>query len=269
LAGVEDFSRLFGNNKSIIGMVHLLPLPGSPRYGGNISEVVDRACQDGEALQLGGVDAVIIENYGDLPFFADRVPGETIAAMTAVASKVQHVIDLPIGINVLRNDGIAAVSIAAAIDADFIRINVYTGTVLTEQGIIQGCAAELMRHRCNLGARTLVLADIAVKHGRGLVEVPIKELAIEAVSRGLAEGVILTGSETGKPTDLEIVWQLKREFAETPILVGSGVNDQNIHQALKIADGVIVGTSLKIDGCTTSPVDVERVRNIVQVARRR
>lgn len=134
---MAEFSRLFGDKKPIIGMIHLLPLPGSPRYKGKISEVIERACRDGETLQKGGVDAVIVENYGDLPFFADKVPSETVAAMAAVATRVREVADLPIGINVLRNDGIAAVSIAAATDADFIRINVYTGAVLTEQGIIQ------------------------------------------------------------------------------------------------------------------------------------
>jgi len=261
------FEQVFGRKKPIIGMIHLLPLPGSPRYESKISSVMDQACRDGELLQKGGIDAVIVENYGDLPFFANIVPSETVAAMAAIASRVRQIIDLPMGINVLRNDGVAAISVATAVDADFVRVNVYTGTVLTEQGILQGCAAEVARHRFKSGSRALVFADIAVKHGRSFVDVPLEDLAMETIYRGLADAVILTGSATGSPTDLNMVQQIKHNFPTIPVLIGSGVNVQNISDTLNVADGVIVGTSLKVDGCTTNPVDLERVQLLVRTAR--
>lgn len=266
MAKITPLKKVFGETKPIIGMIHLLPLPGSPRYAGKISEIIDRACKDAETLQEGGVDGVIVENYGDLPFF-EQVPSETVAAMAAIAMKIKGVIDLPIGINVLRNDGVAAISIAAAIDADFIRVNVHTGVVLTEQGLIPGCAAEIARQKACLRTKALIFADVAVKHGRGLIDVPIGDLVRETILRGLADGVILTGKATGLPTDLKIVRQVKGEIPEITVLVGSGVSEGDVGKILDIADGVIVGTSIKVDACVSNPVDLNRVRNFVRVVR--
>jgi len=267
LTSKSKFKQLFNNTKPIIGMIHLLPLPGSPRYAGNMSDVVERACCDGEVLEQGGVDAVIIENYGDLPFYPDRVASETVAAITSVATQVKNMLALPIGINVLRNDGLSAISIATAIGADFVRINVYAGAVLTEQGILQGCAAKVARHRSFLRSGVLILADVAVKHGRSLVEAPVGDLVQEAIDRSLADGIIITGEATGKPTDLETVRQIKEEFTDIDVLVGSGVTAENVTEALAVADGIIVGTWFKDNALTCNPIDGKRVEKFMQIAR--
>src|SRR5262249_4211077 len=148
----------------IVGMVHLLPLPGAPRYGGDLEAVLRRAREDAEALVAGGVDGVMVENFGDAPFYPERVPPETVAAMTRAARAVVEVVSVPVGVNVLRNDAAAALAIAGVVGASFIRVNVHTGAMWSDQGLLQGRAHETLRQRRALGARVLILADVLVKH---------------------------------------------------------------------------------------------------------
>jgi uncharacterized protein len=244
-------------------------LPGTA-LGGNasrIGEIIDRAKRDALALANGGVNAIIVENFGDTPFARGRVPSHTVAAMTLTVDAVLHETGLPTGVNVLRNDGLSAVSIAAATGASFVRINVYVGAVVTDQGLIQGNADEVQALVRQLGADVDVWADVDVKHAAQLAPRPIAELASDAIDRGLANAVIVTGGGTGKAVDLGDLNAVRSSLPNASILAGSGVTDATVAKILTLADGVIVGTYFKQDDLVTNSVDGERVKRLVAAAR--
>ncbi|RLF14325.1 MAG: phosphorybosylanthranilate isomerase [Thermoprotei archaeon] len=255
--------ELFRVSKPIIGVVHLKPLPGSPRYQGSMSEVLERAISDAKALEEGGVDGVIVENYGDAPYFPGRVGPETVASMAVVVKEVVKRLNIPVGVNVLRSDGEAALAIATACGASFIRVNVYTGVYVTDQGLIEGRSHAIMRAKALLRADVKVLADVAVKHAASLAQRSAVDEALDAVERGLADAVIVTGSRTGQPPSLDELVELKRALRGTLVFVGSGVNEENVEKLLEAADGAIVGTYFKRGGITENEVDVDRVTKLM------
>jgi membrane complex biogenesis BtpA family protein len=258
---------LFGKQKVLIGMVHLLPLPGSPGYGGQFEEIEVRAQQDAQVLQKAGFDALLIENFGDVPYYPDDVPAETIAAMTTICAHLREASPLPVGVNVLRNDARAAMAIAAAIDGKFIRVNVHTGAMLTDQGILSGRAHETVRLRKSLAADVAIFADVAVKHGHPMAQVDLEEMAADCVERGLADALIVTGGRTGEEVVMDDLVRLKERFPDVPLVAGSGVTAENVREILSIADGVIVGTSIKMGAKSNNPVDVDRASQLVHCAR--
>lgn len=252
----------------VIGMVHLRALPGSPGYAGSMADVVASAVRDAGALRQGGVDGLMLENFGDVPFFKGRVPAETVAAMTRAAGAVRDAVDLPLGINVLRNDGLSALAVASAVGAAYVRINVLSGAALTDQGVIEGQAAEVMRYRAALGAAGVkVLADVRVKHAAPLAERPLAEEVEELVLRAGADGVVVSGSGTGKPTDPALLEEVARLSAGRPVLVGSGVTAETAGGLARFAGGLIVGTSVKRGGDVAAPVEADRVQAVVASAR--
>jgi len=261
--GTAPLSDLFGDQRPLIGVVHLLPLPGSPRYGGSLAEVTDRACADARSYIDGGLDGLILENYGDLPFFPGPVPPETVAAMTVAAGEIGRMTDRPLGINVLRNDALSALGIAVAAGAAFIRVNVLMGASVTDQGIIQGPAHRLLRRRRELGAEVKIFADVLVKHAHPLGRADAAESARELLGRGLADVLIVTGPATGREPAGEDLARVKEAAGESPVLAGSGVRPENVSKILTVADGAIVGTSLKRDGQTERAVDIERVKALL------
>ena len=185
--------------------------------------------------------------------------------MTALAAAVKQQFDVPLGINVLRNDGCAALSIAHAVGADFVRVNVLCGARVTDQGIIQGIAHDLLRLRRTLGAeRIRILADVDVKHSAPLVDMPLEQEVADLIHRGGADGLIVSGSGTGRAASVEQLKNVKLVAGDVPVYVGSGVTEQSIGQFLDVADGFIVGTWLKRDGHANHPVNVERVRALVR-----
>ncbi len=259
-----DMMELFPAGKPLIGVVHLLPLPGSPRYAGSMEEIVDRACRDARAYTQGGLDGLILENYGDLPFFPGTVPAEVVAAMTLVGAEMRRVTSLPTGINVLRNDSMAAMSLASALNSPFIRVNVLMGAMVTDQGIVQGQAHRLLRQRMVLGSPAKIFADVMVKHAHALVQEDLDVSARELVGRGLADALIVTGRATGEEPVVGELKSVKQAVGDVPVLVGSGVTPENASGFLELADGAIVGTSLKKDGQTENEVDVSRVRDLLK-----
>ena len=258
---------LFGSSKVIIGVAHLLPLPGSPRWNGDLERVLDRARRDAYALASGGVNGVIVENLGDMPLHKDRVGPHTVAAMTMAVNAVMQEADLPVGINVLRNDAKAAIAIAAATGARFIRVNVHTGAMVADEGIIEGRAAETLRYRQELKADVKILADVMVKHAVPLGDQDLALAARAARDRGLADGLVVSGTLTGERTSLADVVAVKNSVPEVPVLVGSGLDEADIHELLTRAHGAIVGTGLKIDRILDNPVDPARVARLVSLAR--
>jgi len=262
-------AAILGSDRPLVGVVHLAPLPGSPRYGGSMARVLDRALRDAAALESGGMDALIVENFGDAPFLPGALPPETVAALSVATAAVARAVRVPVGVNALRNDGAAAVAAAVAAGAEFVRVNVLVGAVVGDQGILEGCAHAVARLRSALRAdRIAVFADVKVKHASDLSTATIGSQARDAVERGLASAVIVSGPRTGEPADLDRIAEV-RAATGVPVLVGSGVRKDTVRDVLAAADGAIVGTALEAGGRSGAPVERARVRALVRAARRR
>lgn len=257
----DDFTQRFSRH-AVFGMVHVGALPGAPRFGGSMAAVIASALRDARALRAGGCDAIAFENFGDRPFFKESVPAETIAGLTRVIAEVAAEVGLPFGVNVLRNDAASAIAIAAATGAAFIRVNVHTGAMLTDQGIIEGRAAESLRRRATICPEVLIFADHMVKHATPMVATDETQAARDLRHRGLADGIIISGSGTGTEPDLARFRLVREALPEVPILVGSGLTEVNA-KTFGDADGALVGTSIKIDGRVEAPVDPDRVVRLV------
>lgn len=262
-----DFSGIWTVARPIIGMVHLPPLPGAPRWAGSIDDVVERAIADARALATGGVDGCLVENYLDVPFHRERVPPATIAAMTRVVREVVRAVDLPIGVNVLRNDAAAALSVAAVTGARFIRVNVHAGALLTDQGWIQGRAARTLRLRARLGAPVAIFADVLVKHAVRPAGLDERRAAQDIWHRALADALIVSGEATGERTDSERLMSVRGAVPEAPILIGSGLQPGNAADLLPLADGAIVGSSLQRDGVAGAGIAGARVDRLMHAVR--
>lgn len=261
----EEFAKRFGA-RAVFGVVHLRALPGSPNYQGEIQRVIDEAVADARAIVSGGGDGLVIENFGDRPF-AKTVSAETVAAMTRVITEIQREVRIPFGVNVLRNDALAALAIAVATGAAFIRVNVLTGAMVTDQGIIEGEAHRVMRKRRELGFAGAVFADHMVKHAVPLGEVDPIGSARDLRSRALADALIVTGPETGRPPDPS-KFDLLRSATDAPLLVGSGMDVENAAAFRPLAEGAIVGTAIKEEGKIDRRVDARRVEAMVRAFKR-
>lgn len=255
------------NRPCLVGVVHLLATPGSPRFSGRIAEDIAHACADAEALVAGGCDALIVENFGDVPFFAEHVPSETIAALAMALAAVAKTVksSTPIGVNVLRNDARAALGLSAATGASFVRVNVHTGGAITDQGLVQGRAAETVRERARLCPSVAIWADVHVKHASPLGRESIEDAAKDTVLRGLADAVIVSGVATGSAPAASTVERVRAAVRKTPLFIGSGLDERNAAQLLAHADGAIVGTALKHDARVDAPVDRARVARMRQI----
>ncbi len=258
---------IFNRTNPVIGVVHLLPLPTSPRWGGSLTAVIERAEQEATALAAGGVDGIIVENFFDAPFTKERVDPVVISAMTLIVDRIKNLVVVPVGINLLRNDAIGAMAIASTINAQFIRVNVLTGIMATDQGLIEGNAHELLRYRRGLGADVAILADVLVKHARPLGTPNLTTAVHDTIQRGLADGVILSGWATGSPPSLEDLELAVNAAQGTPVFIGSGADWDNIGTLMQAADGVIVASSLKRHGKINETVDPIRVAQFVEAAK--
>ena len=255
----------------LIGMLHVPPLPGSPQATESFSASRDHVLRDAAALIEGGISNLMIENFGDTPFFPGTVPAHTVTHLTTIANNVaSRFPDAEIGLNVLRNDGCSALAIAAATDASFIRVNVLSGARLTDQGIIQGIAHDLLRLRKQLSAESVaILADVDVKHSASLAERPFAHEIEDVIQRGHADAIIVSGNATGTSVDNSQLAEAVEVAGSTPVFIGSGATAESIRKSANQASGFIVGTSVKHDGIVHKPVDKERVKEIVLATKQR
>jgi hypothetical protein len=245
---------------SLVGVVHLMALPGAPTQSPGLETVIARATADAQALEQGGADGVIIENLGDAPFTAGRVDAFTVAAMTRIVLAVRRAAPrLGVGVNVLRNDAVSALSIAAATGADFIRVNVLTGAMVTDQGLIQGCARELLLERRRLGMEVRIAADVLVKHAVPLGDAHLGDVARDTWHRGGADALIITGRGTGRPTDPSDVITARQAAPDASIWLGSGLDPERAAAVRDHIDVAIVGTWLHAHGDLSRPVQSDRV----------
>ncbi|MEM1368689.1 MAG: BtpA/SgcQ family protein [Cyanobacteria bacterium P01_H01_bin.15] len=260
-------SELFQTNCPVIGVVHLLPLPTSPRWGGNLARVMARAEQEAAALAAGGVDGIIVENFFDAPFCKGSVDPAVVSAMTLIVNRLTSLVAIPIGLNVLRNDGRSACAIAACTGAQFLRVNILSGVMATDQGLVEGQARELLSYRRLVGSDVKIFADVLVKHAQPIGVPSLVVTVEETIGRGLADAVIFSGRATGYAPSLPDLELAKKAAQATPLLIGSGADLDNVEKLLSIADGVIVASSLKRHGKITEPVDPIRVAQFVETVR--
>lgn len=267
----DALRAIFGRTKVVIGVVHLAPLPGSPRHeGGSIEAIYERGLADAAAYLAGGCDGVIVENHGDIPFSKPGDIGpETPAYMAVVSDRIRRTLGKPIGINILANAAIPALATASAAGAAFVRVNQWANAYVANEGILEGEAARAMRYRASLRANGIrIFADAHVKHGAHAI---VADRPVEEQVRDLAffdaDAIIATGQRTGHSADLDYIRMIK-SASHLPTLVGSGVTPDNVNDILGIVDGVIVASSLKHDGVWWNAVDPARVTAFVGGIRR-
>ncbi len=265
--------RLFGRSKAVIGVIHSLPLPGSPHYDGQrVSEIYAFACDEAKRYQDGGVDGLIVENHGDIPFAKpDELGPETAAAMAVMADHVRRATGLPLGINVLANGAVQGLAVAKAAEADFVRVNQWANAYVANEGFMEGKAGSASRYRSWLRARGVaIFADVHVKHGAHAI---VADRTLDELTRDAAffdaDAVIVTGQRTGDSARLDELATV-RGATSLPVLVGSGVNPSNVGPIFAHADAVIVASACKHDGGWWNPVDPARLKlfmDAVRVAR--
>jgi uncharacterized protein len=250
----------------LVGMVHLGPLPGAPGFDGDLDRVLKAAVADAGILQEAGFGAVLVENFGDAPFYGASVPPITVAAMTRAVAEVAGAVSLQVGVNVLRNDAESALAVAAAAGGSFIRVNVLSGTMVTDQGLLTGKAAEVARLRVAVAPDVAILADVFVKHAVPPPGLTIEQAAADLWERAAADAIVVSGPATGEPVDGEQLGAVAAAVPDAPLIAGSGVDAANVRAVLEACHGVIVGTSVKVGGRTTAPVDPDRARALVEAA---
>ncbi len=230
---------------------------------------IDRARSDARALERAGFDAIIVENFGDAPFYKDEAPKVVTAAMTACAIAVREAAPrLSLGINVLRNDAGSALAVAAASGASFVRVNVLSGARLTDQGVIEGRAAEVMRLRAAIAKGVSVFADVDVKHSAPIAVRPIEEEVAELADRAHADAILVTGVATGAPPDEQDLLRVRRA-TRAPVYVASGATEETVRALLDRCDGVLVGTAIKRARRAGGPVDFALAKRFVRAAKKR
>ncbi len=247
---------------ALIGMVHLLPLPNSPKWRGDLQAVFDRAERDAETLVKGGCHALLVENMHDTPYLRGHVAPETVAAMAVATAKVTA-FGLPTGVQVLAAANREALGVALATGAHFVRVEGFAYSHVADEGWMDACAGELLRVRQSLNCDIRVFADIQKKHSAHAVtaDLSLADWAKGAAFFG-ADGVIVTGTSTGVPTNPEHVCQARA--GGLPVLVGSGVTPENLSNLTPYANGLIVGSYIKEDGDWTKPVELARVQAVRQ-----
>lgn len=253
----------------LIGMCHLPPLPGSPRHSLPMDRIVEHAVTDARRLADAGFDALIVENFGDAPFSAGRIEPWTTAALTIAVAEVKSAVGLPVGVNALRNDALAALGVAAAAGADFVRVNVLVGVSATDQGFIEGEAADLLRCRTRVGPSVEVFADVHVKHAVCVSQPDIALAAEETAYRGQADALIVSGATTGRPADIDELQRVRQAVPDRLLLAGSGATSETIARILEVADGAIVGSCLKPGGDPELPIDTALAEAFIKTARGR
>lgn len=262
-------NNLFSHSKPIIGVIHVGALPGTPAAAESVSELITRAAREAAIYRDGGLDAIMIENMHDVPYLRSSVGPEIVAAMTLIGQAVKIESKLPVGIQILAGANIEAMAAAHAAELDFIRAEGYVFAHVADEGWIESSAANLLRYRKLIGAdRIRVWTDVKKKHSAHAItsDVTIGEMA-ETVEFMRGDVVIITGSATGKAPDIEDVKEA-RSHCRLPIVLGSGIDADNLSSFYESADGFIIGSYFKIDGHWANTVDPQRIDKLIQAAQK-
>ncbi len=259
---MEFSSILELEKKPLIGMVHLPPLRESLGFPDKQEALISSVLYDARILLKTGYDAILIENFNDYPYRKYRIEDELILMMALVAERIKKEIKLPLGINILRNACEQALTIAHVIGSSFIRCNVWEGAYVTDQGIIEGVAEAVNQKARNLNSNVLILADIHVKHATPLGHFSMVEAAKNALKRGKADAIVLSGTETGQIVEKSKLISFVNQSGIKPIL-GSGLAADNIETVIPLISGAIVGSSIK-ETDIYSPIAEEKARKLVE-----
>lgn len=251
-----------------MGVVHLAALPSAATFAGDLDAVFEAGLADARALAAGGVDAIMVENFGDRPFRKgsadDPVSPDVPAALAVMARDIRQITGLPLAINCLRNDAVAALAAAKVAAAQWVRINVLAGSFNTDQGMIEGEAARVLAYRKQIDCKAEILADLMVKHATPLTPMEPKVAALDLAERSGADALVLSGARTGSPVDPGFFAEVCSALGDFPLWIGSGLSADNAARYWRVCQGVIVGSSLKQGGEVTRPVDPKRVRAMRQ-----
>ncbi len=257
-----NFRELFAQDFPIIGCVHLLPLPDAPAYNGDIFGIYERALAEASMLSAHGIHGLIVENFGDAPFYPEQVSTLTVAMMASIIREIVKTVSVPVGVNVLRNDAHAALAIATATQAHFIRVNVHMHAMLTDQGIIQGRSYDTLRLKSQLNSPCQIWSDINVKHASPITTPDLIQWTHDLTDRGLVDAILVTGTGTGKATNIEEL-KIVKESTHLPVLIGSGMRLENKERFIERADGAIVGSYFKRDGMAKNELDPDRIERFM------
>lgn len=263
----EKFRRVFGAKKPVIAMVHFGALPGAPLYDkeAGLDGLLAGVRADLQALQAAGVDAVMFGNENDRPY-EFQVDMASVATMAFVIGQVRHEISVPFGVNVLW-DPMATVALAAATGAAFVR-EIFSGAYASDMGFWTPDAGKAMRTRDRLGrSDCAMLYNISAEFAWSLDRRPLADRARSAVFSSIPDAVLVSGQITGEAAAMSDLEAVKRALPDTPVLANTGVKHATVAEVLRVADGVIVGSSLKRDGNTWNPVDPERAVEFMRLAR--
>lgn len=251
---------------TIWGMIHVPPISGSKNASKSFKEVIDFCLQDAKILFENGIKCFFIENFGDAPFPKNNVEPHVIAALTTIIDELKfHFPEIKIGVNVLRNDALAALAIATITDCTAIRVNILTHARLTDQGIIEGCSYELHNYKKQLNSTVEIWADVEVKHSYPLAEIPISDAILDMFERGGASKIIFTGTRTGSEAQLQTLREVVDAKIISPdnIVIGSGISEKNIETFLPYAKNFIVGSSLKLHNHIFNHIDPLKVLSLM------
>ena len=258
---MSSFVGCFSVAKPIIAMLHLPPLPGALQYTGEaMNTIIDETVASARVLVEGGINGLLVENTHDEPFQREGTEPHTISAISLIVNAITSQVKVPVGLHILRNAPFAGLAVTHVTGGSFIRYNFMTDAYVTDQGIIQGSAHAVHQYRRLLGSKTLLLCDVHPKYAAPLGIRPLEEAASDLAFRGHADAIIVSGSQTGKAPTREEVTRVKDAVGDTPVIIGSGLVKENMVSLLKVADGAIVGSTLKQGGVYTNPVDPDRVR---------
>ena len=263
----DNFTRLFGTKKPVIAMVHFPALPGAPLFdaAGGIEGIIEAAARDLDALQAAGFDAVMFGNENDRPYEL-RVDTASTATMAYAIGRLRDRIAVPFGVNVLW-DPMSSVALAAATGAHFLR-EIFTGTYASDMGLWSPDAGRAMRYRNRLGRADLaMLYNVSAEFADSLDRRALADRARSAVFSSIPDAILVSGQITGEAAALSDLEAVKTALPETPVLANTGVKHETLAEVLAVADGCIVGSSLKVDGDTWNPVDPERAADFMARAR--
>ncbi|MBX2977004.1 MAG: BtpA/SgcQ family protein [Ignavibacteriaceae bacterium] len=258
--------KKFELNKTVIAMVHLLALPGTPKYKGSVSEIIELAIKEASIYKKHNIDTIMIENMHDVPYL-NRVTGpETTAIMSVVLYEIKKELNLNCGIQILAGANKEAIASAKAAQADFIRAEGFVYSHVADEGIISSDAGELLRYRKQIDAENIsVFTDIKKKHSSHSItnDTSIVETA-KAAEFFLSDGVIITGSSTGEKPSIEEIIDVKKNI-QIPVLAGSGIDAENVHKYKPYCDGIIIGSYFKKEGKWFNELDEERIENFMKI----
>jgi membrane complex biogenesis BtpA family protein len=262
---MQKFLNVFKVNKPVIGMIHLEALPGTPKYKNNNEYIIEKALKETEIYKKAGIDALALENMHDIPYLKGKVGPEITAVMTVAAHEVKKESGIPCGIQILAAANKEAIAVAKAAKLDFIRAEGFVFAHVADEGIIESSAGELLRYRKQINAdEIMIFTDIKKKHSSHsiTIDVDIVETA-HAAEFFLSDAVIITGVSTGAEADLSEISKV-REKVHIPVMVGSGVNINNLESYLKVSDSLIVGSYFKKDGYWENELDYYRVATFME-----